>query len=734
MYKLNKNNLLLIFLEAIDLHISAEDEELLYASDTEMEKPIQVATPKKAANLTTSKKAVTRMASKKAASMEKPDPEDDRMDYIDNNETQTESEAYDNAASEVNNHWEEPSEEEIKRMAFQKYKEEKDPAKRRYTYNSRRYVPAIRKELDQAKAEANQSRPHKKAKLNVPDHSHQGDQTTQDEAEDAPLDLSKKSPGKSRSPKKLLDPRPFKTRLNWKERAQRQATRSDPDEVDINLQFYFESEVFNRYIPGKQFGKVVGTPHKATITKSKRGFQDNTEFYKNVKHEAYEHLEKTRSYKEFVNKGYTMTFKFRFYYEYKSEITNKIELRLATEPWWGATSGNPEKPHGREGIYIFKIWMLCTGVPDPKEPSPKRSRSKQEQNKPRSKLKLPKNQVRPQPASAKEKDLRQVLDSGRVLTEKELQITGVPKGTHYFELASKGRRNIRRLNEKWASQKEAADIATIKPVPSVLHKWDRELTDRERDLLRVNSGITYNRLTGKQRLKLIEVAQKDYESEATRRIQKHFQQCLCPTGEHNCEAQPMEEMDAVEDDWDKPLPTAPITQYVVKRPRQSPSRSPNKNNFPTSNINPKPLQTVSPFKKHQIPEEEEEEEDDIEEEDLRQFESDGSDDEDGLNKREREYLTTKQACTNAIKRLKAIAAYSAIWMPDEQAHKLEELYIQFRLESQKLSIASHLTPMRPRRLMRALARRTTMVSNDQTSKSQPIEDLRTRLKSKSPRR
>ena len=165
MYKLNKNNLLLIFLEAIDLHISAEDEELLYASDTEMEKPIQVATPKKAASPTTSKKAVTRMASKKAASMEKPNPEDDKMDYTD--ETQTENEAYDNTASEVNNHWEEPSEEEIKKMAFQKYKEEKDPTKRRYTYNPRRYVPAIRKELDQAKAEANQSRPHKKAKLNV---------------------------------------------------------------------------------------------------------------------------------------------------------------------------------------------------------------------------------------------------------------------------------------------------------------------------------------------------------------------------------------------------------------------------------------------------------------------------------------------------------------------------------------------------------------------------------------
>ena len=71
----------------------------------------------------------------------------------------------------------------------------------------------------------------------------------------------------------------------------------------------------------------------------------------------------------------------------------------------------------------------------------------------------------------------------------------MPKGTHYFELALKGHRNIRRLNEKWASQMEAADIATIKPVP-VLQKWDRELKDRERDLLKVHPSITYNRLTG----------------------------------------------------------------------------------------------------------------------------------------------------------------------------------------------------------------------------------------------
>ena len=117
-----------------------------------MDKPVQMANPKKAAKTTTLKKASTKTASKKVAPLKTPIQEDDRMDYTDNNETQTESGAYDNAASEVNNHWEDPSEEEIKKMAFQKYKEEKDPLKQRYTYNPRRYVPAIRKELDQAKA------------------------------------------------------------------------------------------------------------------------------------------------------------------------------------------------------------------------------------------------------------------------------------------------------------------------------------------------------------------------------------------------------------------------------------------------------------------------------------------------------------------------------------------------------------------------------------------------------
>ena len=75
--KINKN-FYFLFLEVIDLHISAEDKELLYISNSEMDKPIQMATPKKAAKLMTSKKAVnkvagsnmttaTKMASKEAA-------------------------------------------------------------------------------------------------------------------------------------------------------------------------------------------------------------------------------------------------------------------------------------------------------------------------------------------------------------------------------------------------------------------------------------------------------------------------------------------------------------------------------------------------------------------------------------------------------------------------------------------------------------------------------------------
>lgn len=48
-----------------------------------------------------------------------------------------------------------------------------------------------------------------------------------------------------------------------------------------------------------------------------------------------------------------------------------------------------------------------------------------------------------------------------------------------------------------------------------LAKWDRELTDRERDLLKVHPSITYNRLTVKEQHRLIEAAQRDYESGAS---------------------------------------------------------------------------------------------------------------------------------------------------------------------------------------------------------------------------
>lgn len=214
--KINKN-FYFLFLEVIDLHISAEDKELLYISNSEMDKPIQMATPKKAAKLMTSKKAVnkvagsnmttaTKMASKEAALPDTPLPEENTKDPVKDNEMVVESEAYDTAASEVNNHWEEPSEEQVRELAFQKYRQEPDPIKARYTYNPRRYEPAARRELKKAKANQPKSgkkeeeRPIKKAKQKVPDHNEESQeepesQLTQDKTETAPLDLSKKSPG-----------------------------------------------------------------------------------------------------------------------------------------------------------------------------------------------------------------------------------------------------------------------------------------------------------------------------------------------------------------------------------------------------------------------------------------------------------------------------------------------------------------------------------------------------------
>ena len=64
-----------------------------------------------------------------------------------------------------------------------------------------------------------------------------------------------------------------------------------------------------------------------------------------------------------------------------------------------------------------------------------------------------------------------------------------------------------------------------------------------------------------------------------------------------------------------------------------------------------------------------------------EHQSNGEYDVEGFNSRERGFSTNQTACANAIKRLKAIAAYSSAWTPVEQAHKLEELYIQFWLDS-----------------------------------------------------
>ena len=78
--------------------------------------------------------------------------------------------------------------------------------------------------------------------------------------------------------------------------------------------------------------------------------------------------------------------------------------------------------------------------------------------------------------------------------------------------------------------------------------------------------------------------------------------------------------------------------------------------------------------------------------------SEGEVDEEGYNRKERDYQTTQKACDNAIKRLKAIAAYSGLWLPSEKAAKLNELYLQFKLESQNMSIDGLIIKTRPSRL------------------------------------
>ena len=94
-------------------------------------------------------------------------------------------------------------------------------------------------------------------------------------------------------------------------------------------------------------------------------------------------------------------------------------------------------------------------------------------------------------------------------------------------------------------------------------------------------------------------------------------------------------------------------------------------------------------------------------------------DEEGFNKEERDFPTTQMACDNAIKRLKSAAAYSAYWMPAELAHKLQERFIQFRLESQNMSISK---VMRPRRLRQQ--KTSTTSDSSETPYAAQREDLR----------
>ena len=77
--------------------------------------------------------------------------------------------------------------------------------------------------------------------------------------------------------------------------------------------------------------------------------------------------------------------------------------------------------------------------------------------------------------------------------------------------------------------------------------------------------------------------------------------------------------------------------------------------------------------------------------------SDGKVDEEGYNQKERDYQMMQKACENAIKRL-AIGAYSGLWLPSEKAAKLNKLYLQFKLESQNMSINGMIVKTKPSRL------------------------------------
>ena len=319
----------------------------------------------------------------------------------------------------------------------------------------------------------------------------------------------------------------------------------------------------------------------------------------------------------------------------------------------------------------------------------------------------------------KGRDLR-AQDKDRPLTPIELTLTGAPNGTKYSDLTSAGRREVEKLNKRMDTETEQPQEAA--------RKTDGQTIEGQR-----SKGPN------------IKISIQDYfkqhvcdnieDDRPCRQLRRRGAPCTkCLSAQNTPTDSPDEQPEPIKvfarperkirpilsgdpDELFRQLDKAASENYRREQEELlKPKPPPRDWTPPPDRRASKPQQVVPPLRKVRLT--------NTDETDIAGNKTDS--DEEGFNKDERDFPTTQTACDNAVKRLKAAAAYSAYWTPAELAHKLQELFIQFRLESQNMSISKVIKPMRPRRL-RQQTTSTTSESSETTDATQR-EDLRTLIR------
>ena len=559
------------------------------------------------------------------------------------------------------------------------------------------------------------------------------------------------------------DTTPTVPKFSWEERS---AQRARSKEIKVKLQFFMEAVTFDANTPDKEKGNLHRTPDFEDVITESLGFHNKQLFYKEAKQAAFRHLNNFQDYQDLLANGSTPVCKIKFYYYFINQETKLTELATAIEPWATYREFNPDKPRIDNNTCTMKIWVHCKGVPDPKEnvksrrPMQKdtrnRDRSRSSLKRPQEKDRSPPRSKRPhrsysrsetrkrdrstsrpgrsqhrdrsrtrrdQTASKrpqeKGRDLR-AQDKDRPLTPIELTLTGAPNGTKYSDLTSAGRREVEKLNKRMDTETEQPQEAA--------RKTDGQTIEGQRSK-GPNIKISIQDYFKQHVCDNIE---DDRPCRQLRRRGAPCTKCLSaqntPTDSTDEQPEPIKVFARPErkirpilsgdpDELFRQLDKAASENYRREQEELlKPKPPPRDWTPPPDRRASKPQQVVPPLRKVRLT--------NTDETDIAGNKTDS--DEEGFNKDERDFPTTQTACDNAVKRLKAAAAYSAYWTPAELAHKLQELFIQFRLESQNMSISKVIKPMRPRRL-RQQTTSTTSESSETTDATQR-EDLRTLIR------